>query len=258
MALFRIWCICEFRREQLLLLLYCILECADINLQKRYSNQTIYINSDSQAALLALDSKVITSRLVEDCLSRLNALGLLNRVILRWVPGHAGINGNECADELARFGAKGTQLGPEPFCGIPKSLAQRILLNSCFEESTKLWKNSSGMIHSKSLIKAFDKRFSNRILALSRNNLRILTRALTGHCRLNKHMFKLGLSDTQLCRLCEEADESPFHLLGECGALMQKRSLLLGKHLFVPDELRDITPQKILQFLAAAGLSGEL
>lgn len=238
--------------------IFAILECAEVNLQKRYTNHTIYINSDSQAALLALDSKVITSSLVEDCLSRLNSLGLRNRVVLRWVPGHAGIRGNECADALARAGASSPQMGPEPFCGIPKSLAQRTLMNSCFEESIKLWFETSGLNHSKALIKPFDKRNTNLMLALNRSNLRIMVRALTGHCRLNKHMFKLRLCDTQSCRLCEEADESPLHLLGECGPLMHKRSIYLGKHFLSPDELMEITPKKILRFLTAVGFSGEL
>lgn len=237
---------------------YAILECAYVNLQKRYSNQTIYINSDSQAALLALDSKVITSKLVEDCLTRLNTLSLKNRVVLRWVPGHAGVHGNECADELARAGSNGTQLGPEPFCGIPKSLAKRTLTDSCFGESARYWYNSPGMNHSKLLIKAFDKRYTNQVLALSRNNLRIMVRALTGHCRLNKHMFKLRLCDTPTCRFCKEADESPLHLLGECGPLMHKRSAILGKYTLSPEELREFTPKKVLQFMSAVGLGSEL
>ncbi|XP_028174320.1 uncharacterized protein LOC114362934 [Ostrinia furnacalis] len=104
---------------------YAIIECAEANLRKNYANHIIYINSDSQAALLALNSNLITSKLVENCMSRLNTLGERNRVTLRWVPGHAGIEGNENADELARAGAEGTQYGPEPFCGVPKSLARK-------------------------------------------------------------------------------------------------------------------------------------
>jgi ribonuclease HI len=65
-------------------------------------------------------TNVTTSRLVENCQELLKDLGAKNKAILRLIPGHAGIEGNEKADELARAGLKGTHCGPELFCGSPK------------------------------------------------------------------------------------------------------------------------------------------
>lgn len=104
---------------------YVILEYAEANLHKHYTNQTINNNLDSQAALLTLDSNIVSSRLVEECMKQLHSLGNNNRIGLRWVPGYTGIIGNKHADALARVGAPGTQQGPEPFCSIAKSLVQR-------------------------------------------------------------------------------------------------------------------------------------
>ncbi|XP_050684276.1 uncharacterized protein LOC126979109 [Leptidea sinapis] len=101
---------------------YAIIEFADTILNKGYVGKCIYIHTDSQAALSAIDSNRSVSKLVDNCRTILNTLGRMNRVTLRWVPGHAGIEGNEYADELARIGAKSTQFGPEPFCGVPRSL----------------------------------------------------------------------------------------------------------------------------------------
>lgn len=238
--------------------LLAIIECVEANLRKNYTNHTIYINVDSQAALLALRSNVVTSKLVANCLNRLNTLGLSNRVILRWVPGHEGIIGNEKADELAREGAKGKLYGPEPYCGIPKSLARRCLEEEVKIRATEAWTNTPGLKHSKALIRPYEAKRSKELIGLSRNKLRLVVRALTGHCRLNKHMANIGLSDSKMCRFCSEEEETPLHIITECGPLMHKRSSILGLHLLSPEEAQLLTPKDLIRFLVDIGLEGEL
>lgn len=237
---------------------YAILECADLNLKRHYVNQCIYIHSDSQAALLALSSNSVNSRLVQNCMTVLNSLGENNRVILRWVPGHEGIVGNEIADDLAKAGSVTTTYGPEPFCGIPKSLVKLTLRINCKEQSLEHWNNQPGLNHSKALVRAYDSRFARELLLLSRNKLRILVRALTGHCGLNKHMYNLKISSTRECRFCKEADETPLHLICECEALMRKRSSYLGNYQLLPEELRNISANNIIRFLDTVGIGTEL
>jgi len=60
--------------------------------------------SDSQAALKALQALITTSPLVQQCLKALNDISTQHAVGLYWVPGHAGVRGNEIAYQLTRGG----------------------------------------------------------------------------------------------------------------------------------------------------------
>ena len=64
----------------------------------------IKIFSDSQAAIQALNSPTITSKIVEETVRNLNTLGSkVNRLEIEWIKAHVGYEGNERADELARL-----------------------------------------------------------------------------------------------------------------------------------------------------------
>jgi ribonuclease HI len=62
----------------------------------------VSIRSDSQAALKALQAAETTSPLVRQCQKALNDISTRHTVGLYWVPGHAGVQGNEITDRLAR------------------------------------------------------------------------------------------------------------------------------------------------------------
>jgi hypothetical protein len=60
--------------------IYAILQCACENIRRAYRNKRILTFSDSQAALKALNSPKVTSRLVVECLDALSALANRNEV----------------------------------------------------------------------------------------------------------------------------------------------------------------------------------
>jgi ribonuclease HI len=101
---------------------YAILACSDFCLRECMTGKTICICSDSQAALLALSSHTVSSRLVLQCQNSLQGLSIHNRVQLFWVPGHCGIIGNEEADGLEGVGSKSNFCGPDSCLTVPKSL----------------------------------------------------------------------------------------------------------------------------------------
>jgi hypothetical protein len=61
---------------------YAIKVCADESIGRNYKNRNIYIQSDSQAAIKALDKHQITSKLVLECHQSLTQLARHNRVQL--------------------------------------------------------------------------------------------------------------------------------------------------------------------------------
>ncbi|KAJ8972490.1 hypothetical protein NQ317_010307 [Molorchus minor] len=90
--------------------------------EKGLQGRTIQICLDSRAALLAIESSKVKSRLVLECKKTLNDLASRNKVILTWVPGNSGVRGNEEADRLAREESAMHPIGPEPILGVPYSM----------------------------------------------------------------------------------------------------------------------------------------
>jgi ribonuclease HI len=63
--------------------------------EKDYKERNIYIVSDNQAAIKALNNFQINSKLVCDCHQSLVELAKHTRVQLVWVLGHMGTDTNE-------------------------------------------------------------------------------------------------------------------------------------------------------------------
>ena len=79
---------------------------------KQSNMQYIKIFSDSQAAILALNSNTVTSSLVKQTMITLNQLAdSMERVEICWIKAHIGYDGNERADQLAREAVKNSQVG---------------------------------------------------------------------------------------------------------------------------------------------------
>jgi hypothetical protein len=98
--------------------IYAILACFyEIQFQNR-PEKYMSIWSASQAALKALQAVRTMSPLVQQCQKALNDISTPHAVGLYWLPGHAGVQGNEIADELAKGSSVLGFLGPEPALGV--------------------------------------------------------------------------------------------------------------------------------------------
>lgn len=71
---------------------------------------------------------------------------------------------------------------------------------------------------------------------LSRNQLKIMTGLLTGHCNLKKHLSKLGHVNGLECDRCNQASEMASHVVCDYEALATLRFRHIGCHLMQPDD----------------------
>ncbi|KAJ8911718.1 hypothetical protein NQ315_013180 [Exocentrus adspersus] len=96
-----------------------------------------------------------------------------------------------------------------------------------------------------------------KLLELSRINLRALVGLYTGHYRLRHHMHRIGLEEDAECRLCMEDDETAERVLCTCPAADRTRFSILGKVQLMPEDLDKYSPGKIIDFLRRLELLGE-
>ena len=114
-----------------------ISEMAKNLLWEKMHNQNIVVLVDSQASIKALIKCTVTPITVLNCIRNLNQLGKQNHVSIAWIPGHAGVQGNEVADYLAKSGSKSKIHGPEPFIAVPFASC----VSTVKDWSTDRWKS---------------------------------------------------------------------------------------------------------------------
>jgi hypothetical protein len=113
----------------------------------------------------------------------------------------------------------------------------------------------------KGRLSTFFKKLSTKkageLLNLSTNQVRIMTGLLTGHCHLQRHLFKLGVVNTPKCNRHKHASEMASHVFYECGPLATLRFRHLGHCFMKPGAFENISVSKTLPLFDGAGLLNE-
>ena len=142
------------------------------------------------AALKALRDVRTTSPLVHHCQRALNGISARHAVGLFWVPGHAGIRGNEIADGLARGGSALRFFGPEPALGVFRRDLQKRLGRWLVNQHGDQWR---GLGNTQRQAREFISRPSlgtrEKFMTLSRIQSRAVTGLLTGNNTLRRHLY---------------------------------------------------------------------
>ncbi|KAJ8964293.1 hypothetical protein NQ317_016582, partial [Molorchus minor] len=158
-----------------------------------------------------------------------NGFATNNRVKLRWIPGHSGLEGNERADLLARLGSELGPVGPEPLVAISKATCAQSISKWVIQRHVEYWEKQE--------------------LRQSRmKQTRTIIGVLTRHCPLQRHLYKMGLANNPTCRRCGEDEESALHVLCYCEGLARCKLRYLGQPFVEPEEIQKSPVNSLLGF----------
>ncbi|KDN43802.1 hypothetical protein RSAG8_05795, partial [Rhizoctonia solani AG-8 WAC10335] len=151
---------------------------------------------------------------------------------LRWCPGHAGVPGNEAADEEAARTASGHTHPPHL---IPWYLAKyRPATNPSTRrqamkaDNRKLaeahWTSSdAGTKHESRFPGISPRHFLTHSRDLTRSQTTFLFRLTAGHVQLRQHLHRLQLVDSPRCEHCSREYETVSHFLLRCPKYANER-----------------------------------
>uniref|UniRef100_A0A1I8I9W0 non-specific serine/threonine protein kinase n=1 Tax=Macrostomum lignano TaxID=282301 RepID=A0A1I8I9W0_9PLAT len=194
----------------------------------------VRICSDSLSALSALASGPgSTGATMIDAvwgsLADLAARG--TSVHLQWVPGHAGIPGNEAVDEIAKQGTTLAQ-GTAP---VPLAAAQAAVRRYCLARWHQIYNAAATEAASTSSLAWHLACTAGRLPPqptsdLTRRQERLICQLRADRCpALRGFQAAIGVDVAPTCRFCGDGEETAAHLLISCPALTSHRCRLWGQ-----------------------------
>ena len=184
-----------------------------------------FIYSDSLSSIEAIRSMKWVERSsfflqkISELLSALSDNSF--RITLAWVPSHCSIPGNEKADSLAKAGTVGDTyeriITYHEFSRIPR---QEVL-----SDWQSRWDKGELGRWLHTIIPKVSTRSWFYKLNLSRDFIRVISRLMSNHYRLDAHSFRIGLAATNVC-VCGDGYQDIDHVVWTCERYSSLRSQL--------------------------------
>lgn len=147
----------------------------------------------------------------------LTQLQKVNKIVhLQWIPAHCGVMGNETADTLAK---KGTTIKQKSKFNFSYSSIKRLI-------TTKFSHSYLQEIESNAKDKKWITLLSNPDIIPQRPRKTAVAafRLLTNHDCLASHLYRIGISASPICVLCNDPAEMNEDHLKTCEALRSEET----------------------------------
>ena len=179
----------------------------------------VAVCTDSLSLLQALQNQSPDTEELKTSLNQLEDTSML----LKWVPGHANIPGNELADAAAKEAAQleNSGIGKPITIGAAKSCIKRMICEPEIPDEPEF-----------SYIKSAYSQVSQKRdqdANLSRKDAATLAQLRAGHCiKLAAYKARIDKTRSPTCPRCELEDETAQHWLMRCPAHALARQTILG------------------------------
>ena len=193
----------------------------------------------------ALDKNRIGSKTILNARIALNELKANTQALsLHWIKAHKGHEGNELADSYAK---QGTALERNIYQAcITKRSIMRKIDKKCNTFWEKKWTEYRHCRQTKNFYPEPSINLYRMTAQLSRSSLSLLIKIVIGQNNLNYLANIIFPNHTELCRFCEEEDETFIHLLNECPVFYSHRLDLLNGSPVV--DSADWKPRTLVRF----------
>ncbi|XP_061729235.1 uncharacterized protein LOC133534169 [Cydia pomonella] len=204
--------------------LLAICKATEVILDHRASSFGVY--SDSMAALETVTNHSCLHPLAVKSRDNMRTISLQNKVVtLFWIKAHAGLEGNERADQLAKAAAVGSKRRPD-YDQCPISFVKRSIRMSTLDEWNRRYVEGS----TASITKLF---FPSALTAYrtvrKMETKGVTTQILTGHGGFSEYLNRFKCKDNPSCRCEDGVVESIPHILLECPVYGYDRFCIEGE-----------------------------
>ena len=133
--------------------------------------------------------------------------------------------------------------------GIPAASARNVINGWVVNEHNRSWINVQGCRWSRLMLPNISRKLTEFLLSCNRKDCRLLVGILTGHNACARHLYVIGVSETQICSSCEESEDSTEHFLCYCPAFSRIRRQLFGEDVIGAEFVGSLSVKSILHFI---------
>jgi hypothetical protein len=141
------------------------------------------------------------------------------KVEFSWIKAHAGKEGNELSDRLAKEASITCNI-EECYNKIPNSAISKELKELCLKQWQNEWNTTTKGATTKSVYPYIEHRMTLKVSPTPN-----FTTMVTGHGKINSYLHKFKIIENPVCP-CNKGDQTVDHIIYRCGIHEQERNRL--------------------------------